>query len=806
MGEIWRAWRASLRRPGFLLLATGVLALGIGASVAVFTLIEQTLLKPLPVPQASQLVMLGRSSNGIAGTVSAHQYRHMRSLPGITSVGLAQKWSTINVAGDGRPVLVPVVRTTRSWLPTLGVHLRLGRNFTADEERPHGPRAVILGYGFWQRRFAGRADAIGRSLLIEGERYTIVGVLPAGYDRLGFACDVLLPLALPPEGSVQAQSANQLAVARLAGGESVHAMSARLDTRMHAMHKSEGSHRLRRARFVATPLGTWLNSDSRPVLLLFLGSALCVLLIALVNLTNLMLTRALVRQHDAAVRGALGASWLRQALPILAEGALVGLLGAGLGIVLATLALAVAQSWIPAAWQPQGTLHPAFTASVLGVAVGVVGAVAAAALGLWRSLAGGAVESLREGGRNGLNRRSSLLGRVLVVVQVALATALLSTSGVLMHKLYDAAHTPLGFSSRGILTFELQPVKGTYPDPASVLALLQRLQDRLHGIPGVMQAAVSTNLPSGASMSSQLQAGMQSPGGPVFNTQYHAVSPDYFKVFGIALRQGRAFASTDVRHGEAVAIVSSRAARMGYDGHALGKQIQFGGHAFGWSGRIVGEVDDTHQFGPLRQAPPTVYVPLDQMPSGMMKMMQQFEPMRFAIRVHGDPRSYRASVRKAVADVAPLQPIAHLRTMRTIVQGTTADMRLNLALIGIFAVLALLLAASGLYAVMAVAVSARERELGVRMALGSSPAGLTRRVMGAGLIQIVIGLLAGAVLAVSLSGVVRSGIAQLGPHSLFDPLSLTAVSVTLLVVGLLACLLPAVRAAHVQPMHALRGE
>jgi putative ABC transport system permease protein len=806
INEIWRTWRASLRKPGFLLLSTAVLALGIGASVAVFTLIEQTLLKPLQVPQPSRLVMMGRSHNGVAASVTVNQYRHMHSLPGVTSIGLAEKWSTVNVAGDGRPALVPAVHVTRSWLPTLGVRLRLGRDFSADEERLHGPHAVILGNGFWQRRFAGRPDAIGRSLLIEGERYTIVGVLPASYDRLGFACDVMLPLVLPPEGSVQAASANQFAVARLSGGVSLDAMSARLDARMHAMYRQMGSHRDQHARFIASPLGVWLHSDSRPVLLLFLGSALCVLLIALVNLTNLMLTRALVRQHDAAVRGALGASRLRQALPTLAEGALVGLLGAGLGIVLAALALAVAQAWIPAAWRPQGGLHPAWLASVLGMAVGVIGAVSAAALGLWRSLATNTVESLREGGRNGLNRRRSRLGHALVVIQVALATALLSTSGVLLHKLYDAAHTPLGFSSRGILTFELKPVKGDYPDAASVLGLSQRLLDRLHAVPGVMQAAVTTNLPSGVGITSQLETGMQAPDGSLFNTQLHAVSADFFKVFGITLRKGRPFASTDVRYGEAVAVVSSSAARQGYDGRALGKLIQFGGHAFDWSGRIVGVVDDTHQFGPLQQAPPTVYVPLDQLPLGLMKMFRQFEPLRFAIRVHGDPQSYRARVRKAVADVAPLQPIAHLRTMRTIVHSTTADMRLNLALIGIFAVLALLLAAAGLYAVMAVAVAAREREMGVRMALGSSPAGLTRLVMRTGLIQIVIGLAVGGVLAVSLSGVVRSGIHQLGDRSLFDPLALSAVCLTLLVAGLLACLLPALRAARVQPMRALRGE
>ncbi|RAP59808.1 permease [Oleiagrimonas sp. MCCC 1A03011] len=806
MIEIVRSWRASVRRPGFLLLASGVLALGIGASVAVFTLIEQTLLKPLPIPQASRVVMMGRSRAGSVGTVTVRQYRHMQSLPGVASIGLAEKWSTVNVAGDGDPALVPAVHVTPSWLSTLGVVPRLGRNFTADEARAHGPHVVILGHGFWQRRFAGRADAIGRSLRIEGARYTIVGVLPARYDRMGFGGDVMLPFIPPPEGSVEATSANQFAVARLNEGVGLDAMSARLDARIHGMYRQLGSHRDEHTRFIVRPLSTWLHADARPVLLLFLGSALCVLMIALVNLTNLMLTRALLRQHDAAVRGALGAPRLRQALPTLAEGALVGLLGAGLGIALAELALALAQGWIPDAWRPQGILHPALLASVLGIVVGVVGAVLAAALGLWRSLAANALETLREGGRNGLNRRSRRLGRVLVVIQVALATALLSSSGMLLHTLYDAAHTPLGFSSQGILTFELKPVKGDYPDTASVLDLSRRLQERLHAVAGVTQVAMTTNLPSGVGVSSQLEAGMQSPDGPVFNTQFHAVSPGFFKLFGIRQRKGRLFASTDAQGAEAVAVVSASAVKRGYDGHALGQQIQFGGHAFQWSARIVGVVDDTHQYGPLKQAPSTVYVPLQQIPDAMMKMLRKFEPLRVALRVHGDPQDYRARVRQAVADIAPQQPIAQMRTMRAIVHGTTAAMRLNLTLIGIFAVLALLLAAAGLYAVMSVTVAAREREFGVRMALGSSPIGLTGLVLRGGLLQIAIGLALGVILALSLSGVERSVIGALGNRSLFDPLALSGVCLTLLLAGLMACLAPGLRASRVQPMRALRGE
>jgi predicted permease len=803
LNEIWRAWRASLRRPGFLLLAAGVLALGVGASAAVFTLIDQVLLKPLPVPQASRLLVAGPKDRDHVSAVSPQQYQHMQPLHGVRSIGLIQDGPKLNVAGDGVPELVPAVYADRGLLPTVGLPMRLGRGFTAEEDRPNGPHVVILGYGFWQRRFGGEPDVIGRSLRVEGTSRTIVGVLPKAFTALGFDGDIMLPTALPAN-SVN-DGTNYMALVRLDDGVDARSVASEVDARLHAMYVSFGDDYWKRRHFDAQTFLSWQRHDAGDVLKLFLTSALFVLLIALVNLANLMLLRTLARQHDAAVRSALGAPLLRLMLPSLAEGLLVGIVGALLGMLLALVGLGALQDRIPAGWLPGDRLH--FTAGVwlAALSIGLAGALLAALLGLWRGRRAATVDELREGGRSGLGRQSGRLGRVLVVAQVALATALLSAAGLFLHTLYDAAHTPLGFASDGILTFELAPVQADYPDAAAVNGLSERLLERLRAIPGATAAASATNLPADL-WSGQFNLGaLHVQGGEEFNAQFHGVSPGFFDLFGIRLREGRFLTREDVRGGERVVVVDQALADHYYGGHALGKLLLRGEGPGAWSARIVGVVDDTYQTGALDGAYEVIYVPLAQMTDDAMRVFRSFEPMRFALRGHGDPNAWRDAVRKAAAEAAPDQPIANLRTMRSIVESTTADMRLNLLLVGIFAALALLLAAAGMYAVMAVAVAAREREFGVRSALGAAPWRLMRLVLRGGFLQIAVGLVLGVGLALSLSGVLRAVMENVG-RSAVDPLALAGVCVVLAVAGFLACLLPAWRAGRVQPMRALRGE
>lgn len=335
---------------------------------------------------------------------------------------------------------------------------------------------------------------------------------------------------------------------------------------------------------------------------------------------------------------------------------------------------------------------------------------------------------------------------------------------------------------------------------------------RLRAIPGVTDAAVTTNLPAGDALYDQFNNAVKTPAGERFYAQFHGVGSGFFKLFSIALRQGRTFTRDD-RHGsERVAVVSEDLAEKYYGGHAVGQIINVLGDPDRiWPARIVGVVASTYQRGPLQQPVPMLYVPLAQMPASTFAIQQSLEPLRFALRGHGSERGWRDEVHKALAEIAPEQPISNLRPMQAIVEQTTADGRMSMLLVGLFASLSLLLAVAGLYAVMAVAVAARERELGVRTALGASPSRLTRLVLRGGMLQIVMGLVIGIGMALAASRLLANmsltvSMSLVGRIGTFDPLALTGVCVVLALSGLLACLIPAARAARVQPMHALRGE
>lgn len=824
LAEIWRAWRASLRRPGFLLLAGGVLALGVGASVAVSALIDDVLLQPLPYAAPEQLVALGARGQGQQyDGVSPQQYQHMQPVAGLTSTGLIEEQPmAVNVSGDGEPEQVSAFFADHGLLPTLGVRMRLGRGFSAQEDRPGGPNAVIIAESFWRRRYGGSPTVIERTLNVEGVGRTIIGVLPASFDQFGTG-DVMLPLALRP--NTYDDGTNFISVARLAPGSSATALSARANAAMHAMYADLGGANAgywKQVDFGTVPLSVALHQEQRPVMLLFLASALCVLLIALVNLGNLMLLRTLSRQHDVVVRRALGAPAWRLAVPVCAESLLVGVAGALAGVGLAMAGLTLFSRFAPADWTHGEVLRVPSGMVLLTFAVAVPGALVAAILGAWRGLGAASVQDALHGGGRGHGRRGSRLGRVLVIAQMGLATCLMCGAGIFLHALYDAAHTPLGFASDHILTFDLAPVRASHPDAQSTKTLAQIMVTRLRALPGVGSATVTNGLPAGGFEQQFSMGGIHAPGGDYLspNPQIRGVDAGFFSVFRIPVREGRFFSAADVRGSEPVAIVNRTLAERVYGGHELGKDIvvnDYSGYAANKAissdpaflpvtARIVGVVGDTRQFGPLDDEKRMfLYLPLAQMPGHMVQVFRMFEPLRFALRVQGDPNGFRRAARAAVAEVAPGQPIANLSTMADIVHATTDDTRRILFLIGAFSLLALGLAAAGMYAVMAVAVAARQREFGVRMALGASSLGMVRLVLQGGLRQIAVGLLLGVGITLALSRVLAAVLQEID-RSVLDPFALAGVCVVLALAGLLACLLPAMRAARVAPMHALRGE
>lgn len=790
--EIWQAWRAMLRWPGFLLLASGVLALGVGASVAAFTLVDNLLLRPLPYPQPQQLVNIGPANGWY---VSPKQYRRLQSLQHVASTGLLEAADKqVNVSTDGVPQLVSAMYMDRGLLRTVGLPASLGRNFTMEEDRPDGPPAVMLSHAFWQSRFRSDPHVIGQTLWVDGVARNIVGVLPAAFKLLGRG-SIALPLALPIDST--SEDALYILVARLSDGLQKAAVAAQASARWQAdevagHHWATGSSHL---HFVAKDLKPVLLGKTLATLTLLQVSALLVLLVALVNLTNLLVLRALAHGQQVAVRIALGASAVRQVLPSLAEGLLVGLGGTVLGMALAQVGLRLLHFAQPG-WMGSADLDPGTAVWAVALSVGMFSALLAGVLGWWRGRRANFLVALREGGRAGAGLHGGRLGRLLVVAQVALATVLVSAAVMFAHAVAKDASVPLGFGVDGVLTFELKPVDAIRTDAVAVHALSERVAARLRVIPDVSDATAATSLPAMA----RISQGILQPNGQSLMVQLRGVDAQYFRLFHIPLRTGRLFTDDDAYGAERVAVINESFARSEFHGHALGKLLGSGDS----KAIVVGVVGDTRAFGVSSSR--MMYEPIAQMVgsqewNGMVASL----PLGFAIRARGGFGHGAATLQDAVAEVAPGLAVANVRTMDQVIHDRTATERLNLWLISLLAALALLLAAVGVYAVIAVWVASCKQELGVRAAMGASPRRLAGFVFTHGGRQVVVGLLIGLCVALMVCAALRGLFLAFG-RSAWDPWALMFACLLLVVVGSVACLLPALRAARVAPMRALRGE
>ncbi len=799
--EILQSWRNSFRRPGFLSLASVTLALGIGTCVAVFALIDVVLLAPPPYPQAEQLVVLGKGGSHPWSTISPQQYQLLDGLTGVQQLGAKFAPKDVNVAGGGDPELVSAWPVDAGLLPTLGVALTLGRNFSVEEDRTNGPRAAILGYAFWQRHFNADEGVIGRLVQIDGVATPVVGVLPATF-RLGGSPDVLLPLALGANS--RDTTTNLLVIARLVPGTSHEAASAAFDARLQSHAGQLGFANANwHPRFSTTSLAQNFGATAKPVLLLFLACALCVLLLVAVNLSNLMLLRAVANSHASAVRTALGASVARLALPALGEGLLIGLLGAVGGLLLAAAVLVPTRAWLPQSWiAPQATLI-GWYAILFAFGAGLAVAILAALFGVWRGRGATSARELVAGDRVGASVASQRFGRALVIAQASLATLLLASSALLAHSLWKLSRVDLGFDASNVLVFRLNPASALYPDTASVQQFAERLVERLRAEPGVRDVALTTTLPIGSQLnvSVYLPDGSMTPEAP----QYRAVSSHSFATFGIPLLSGRVFNDDDRAGTEPVVIVNAAFQRQYLHGNALGQSLKITGDEQMPMPlmRIVGVVGDVHQFGPQEAAPPIFYAPLAQMPDGLMNLLRQLVPLNAAIRVNDNAAAYADRMRAALREVDARQGVAAMRLLEHDVADATAVQRMNAVLIGVFATLAMLLAGVGLYSVTSVAVTTRQREFGVRAALGATAQRLVRGVVGRGLLDVGIGLVIGLVAALISARLLDRFLFGV---SAADPLAFVATFIALLAAGLAATALPAMRAARVAPIEALRNE
>ncbi|MGK7313267.1 MAG: ADOP family duplicated permease [Candidatus Longimicrobiales bacterium M2_2A_002] len=803
------AWRTLAGSPGFAAVSVLTLALGIGATTAVFSVVDGLLLEPLGYGTPERIVRLleyDEAGEG-RGTISqANYFDWMDASETLEAGALYDEYRpTLRLEGGARKVDAASVGV--DYFRVLGLRPQLGR-FFLPEEAEGGSSRVVLGDGLWRDVFGGDPSVIGRVLDLNGFPYTVVGVAPP-FEDPGLSGPVAPAPRLwrsPPSYFYSNGRGGRsfTAVARLAPGVSLSQAQSELET-IHSGLREEYPE-ANAGHFVhVVPLKNDLVGDTAPVLWVLLGAVGLVLLIACANVANLLLFRAAGRGREMALRSAIGASRSRIVRQLLVESVLLGLAGAAAGIGVAVVAtrgvLALAAGYLPRAESVS------MDAGVLGFAL-LVGLAAAVVFGLVPALhtaRANAVEALKEGGRGSAgNRRQGRLRSAVVAGQVSLAVVVMLGAGLLGRSLLRLQAVDPGVEAEGVLVLRLDPPFDPYDasteeGSAAVMALNERLHERLQRVPGVEAVGLTDLLPMSGSFNGNgfLIVGRPEPApGEVPSAESRAVDPHYFQAMRIPVIEGRGIEAADALTGPLVVVVNQAFARRWFDGDAVGEAIRmFGRDAE--PRRIVGVVGDVTQFNLADAATPTVYVPHPQAPDWMRD-----EPWVVA-RTAGDPSALAAPLRSAIHEIDPRIPVYDVAPMRDVVDRTLARPRFRTVLLLVFAGLAFVLSAIGVYGTVAYTVARRLPELGVRMALGATTGRIRRLVVAQGLVSVAIGAATG-VLAGFAAVRVLAGFLYGVP--VFDPVTFIGAPAALTVVAVVAAWLPASRALRVPPARVLREE
>jgi putative ABC transport system permease protein len=806
--DIRYACRTLLRAPGFTAIAIVTLALGIGANTAIFSVVNAVLLRPLPYHAPDELVTVEHfypSLNNMQAPVSAIGFEDYRKLDHLFS-GMAVEggWAP-NLTGSGDPERLIGQRVAGDLFGVLDVPAQLGRGLRPDEGKEGPARIVVVSQGFWQRVLGGDPGVVGRRLLLDGESYEVVGVMPAGFrDFWNRRVELWAPLTFRPEQlSDNARTNEYLSLtARLAPGvtpaqaqRELTGFASRLVKDYPDAYASDWTLKL-------TTLTDNATAGSRTALWVLLGAVGLVLLIACANVANLQLARASARGREIAVRVALGASPSDLVRQLLTESVLLALAGGVLGLLLAV--------WgVPALIGLGGRgLPPASE-------IGMEGVVLAYTLGI--SLLTGLLfglapalqvsrtslqETLKEGGRGSAGgRRSQVVRRGLVVATVALALTLLAGAGLLVRSFSRLLGVSPGFAPDHLLTFAVNLPNARYSNDTLQVEGIARVVAAVSAVPGVLAAGGTSNIPFGGNWSTssfsvegyQVPANTPSPWGDV-----RVVTPGYLETIQAPLRTGRLFTAEDRADGRQVAVVDETVVAKYWPGQdPIGKRITFDDPTTASTVRwieVVGVVGHTMHEGLDGDRRVQVYRPVAQVPLPFIGVVA---------RTAGDPLTLSAAVRAAVRSVDADLPVSNLTTMEQLISGTTGPRRFSMLLLGIFSGFAVILASVGLYGVMSFLVTHRAKELGVRLALGAGRQDVLRLVLGQGMRLALLGVAIGVVAALALSRIIRS---LLFDVSATDPLTFVVIPLLLLGVTLIASWIPARRAMRVDPVVALRGD
>ena len=795
--------RMLMKKPGFTIVAVITLALGIGANTAIFTVVNAVLLRPLSYPEPERIMRLAPDwPNASFRNASEPKFvfwrEHSESFDGVAAItGIG---SGVNLSGGGEPEFVSGVRVSADFFRALGVNPAIGRGFTKEEDSPNGERVVILSHGLWQRRFGGALALAGKSVSINGDPYTVVGVMPEGFRYGDGQLDVFVPMRVNHASANEGH--NYTVLARLKAGvtrEQSHAEMKSVFERFKAAYPKQlwpSEVGVRVEPYLAS-----ITAEARPMLLILLGAVSFVLLIACANVANLQLTQATARQREMALRQALGASRWALARQLLTEGVLLALAGGGAGLLLAAWGVEALTALLPQGLIPRSAEF-SFDWRVLAftlVAAVITGLVFALAPAL--QAAGVDVnQALKEGsGRGAIGGARARMRSSLVVAEIALALTLLAGAGLLIRTFANLRQVDPGFDPGNVLTFEVAPNGDRYETTAQNADYFRRSLERLRGLPGVESAAVTSNLPLAAWLN--LSVGVTGKPDSTASTEFRMITPDYFKVMKMSILRGRAFTEADSSGAPPVVIVNETYARQVFpNSDSIGQSLTVQGTQ---NYQIVGVVNDVKQFGLGDSAPRTVFILIGQADDRLMRAARRFVTMKFAIRASGDPLALGSAVKQEMLKVDPSLPLTNMRSLEQIVGRSLGRQRFNSTLLGLFAAIGLLLAAIGVYGVMSYVVTQRTQEIGVRMALGAQRSDVLKLIVGKGLALALAGVTLGLAAAFALTRLMKDFLFRVEPA---DPLTFVVIALLLTIVALVACYIPARRATKVDPMVALKCE
>lgn len=796
-------FRGLKQNPGFALVAVLTLALGIGANSAMFSIINAVLLRPLPYRDPQNLVLFSEHWPQFSRlSLSYLNYRDWRDQSrSFEAVGAVRNF-VMTMTGSEEAERIPAQNVTASLFDLLGVRPQLGRPFDAAEDRPGAPPVALISHSLWERRFSSSQAVLGRSITLDNQSYSIVGVMPPGFEVLQQAADVILPFepwasTLPDDRSWHP---GILPIARLKSGVSLE--QARSDIRTIAA-------RLARAypendsnvSSLVDRMQDQIVENARPVLLILVAAVGAVLLIACVNVANILLVRATSRRREIAVRVALGARRSDIVSQLVTESILLALLGGAMGLLLAWIALPIllrmAGSSLPRSNAVSVDAYvlgvTAFIALLVGILFGLVPA--------WQAWRVDLRETLGEAGRAGPSPSVLRTREALVVSEIALAMVLLAGAGLLLRSFERLSRVSPGFSADHILVADIVRSPSAYRDPNIRLGFFDRLFEQLSALSGVRSAGGVSFLPvtgTGSALHFNIQG--RPPGSPQEYTisNYRVVSAGYFKALGVRLLAGRWLEDRDREQAPDVVLINSSFAKTYFPNQSpLGQHIQLGATpdpSIPWM-EVVGVVGDVKQ-SLVSESSTEMYVPYRQAD----KVLPVFA-MSLVVRTVGDPLVQAGAIRAIARELDPNQPITGIRTMEQNISRSMSEPRFRTVLLAVFAGIALALAAVGIFGVMAYSVAQRTRELGVRVSLGASRGLIFRLVLSRGLHLTLLGLAIGLAATFALTRYLASLLFNVPSY---DPVTLVCVASGLLLVSLCACYLPARRAMLVDPIVALR--